>query len=164
MKAISRSLSNIVWRLNNVNNLSNWTHPNSATTLNLSLLGYSWTKMLVESLQYGGGLRWAVQAKGSGLYIAKTSLEKPAFQIRHWTTSMREVGGSLGLDGTSARGPATSKFHTCRSSSGSSTDRDKRSVNHSFWGHNGATRTNESPVERITLNNTRLSRANGGKA
>ena len=31
-----------------------------------------------------------------------TYLEKPAFRIKSWTMSTREVGGSLGLDGTPA--------------------------------------------------------------
>ena len=71
--------------------------------------------------------------------------------------------GSLGLKVTSAHGAAP-KFHTCGSSSGSSTNRDKRLANPTFWGYNGATRTNESPVKNRTLNNICLSRTNGGKA
>ena len=55
------TLSNVAWRLNNVNNHSNWMHPifitracACAITLIQSLLRDNWTKMLVESLRDGG--------------------------------------------------------------------------------------------------------------
>ena len=39
----------------------------------------------------------------------------------------------------------------------------KEWMNHSLCGHNGATRTNDSPVEKSTLDKTCLCRTNGGR-
>ena len=58
------------------------------------------------------------------------------------------------------------KVHTCSSSGGSSTSSDKRSVNHSFCSHNGATKINErlSKAElSITPANERCNQTDGPK-
>ena len=88
------------------------------------------------------------------------SLEKPAFRVRCWTTSMSEVGGSLGLCGTSARGaaPVDSTPAEGRAVQQTTGTRSRRTT--LSGGTLVLTRTNESLVECRTFDNTCLNKAN----